>query len=410
MTATPVTSYAECREVLRSPAFVQTSKRESAEFVGGTVLTLDGRVHTQRRRLEAPLFAPVALRTYELSVLEPTIRRCLTELPAVGVAGPAQVADEGPRRTDLVLLGRTIFLQLAAATIGLDGVDTPAATSQLAAYLYPLLEGVTVEWSTRDHGVVIAEAAAARKGLFRDFFAASWARRRSQTAAGNGTARNPDTPLSLLDLLATHGIDEAAALREVVLFLAASTLNNAALVTNVVHELHGWADEHPHQRACLADPDVLQAAMVEALRLHVPTPALFRRATQDVVLRGGRAVAAGEEVALDLVAANRDPAVFGADADRFDPWRAAPAAAPVYGLTFGAGVHVCLGRPQVLGGYADDGGRDQTQGMLLRVLQALFAVGIAPDPDAEPTVEPSIHRRFGTYPVVLTGSDHGTGP
>ena len=54
-------------------------------------------------------------------------------------------------------LARTVFLQLASATIGLDGVVDQDATDRLAGYLYPLLEGVTVEWSTRDHAEVVRE-------------------------------------------------------------------------------------------------------------------------------------------------------------------------------------------------------------------------------------------------------------
>ena len=54
--------------------------------------------------------------------------------------------------------------------------------------------------------------------------------------------------------------------------------------------------------------------------------AVFRWAgVEDLELAGGRAVARGDKVVIDLMAANRDPAVFGADADRFDPHRELPA-------------------------------------------------------------------------------------
>lgn len=404
-TALQITSYEECREVLRSPDYVQTSKQESAEFVGGTVLTLDGQAHRARRRLEAPIFAPAALRRYELSILEPTIRRCLRQPPG---SRPTPVTEgQGIAvHTDLVGLVRTIFLQLAAATIGLDGVDSPSATARLAELLEPLLEGVTVEWSTRDHAVVQAQAAAARDCLSEEFFIDSWARRHE---AANLTEAG-DLPPDLLQLLARHKVDQAAALREVILFLAASTLNNAALVTNVVHELHAWVGGHPEDHVHLTDAEFLRGAMVETLRLHVPTPALFRQATADVVLQTGQRVRRGGQVALDLAAANRDPAVFGPSADRFDPRRHPSDDVPTYGLTFGAGVHVCLGRPQVLGSYVDRAATDDTattRGMLLRVLQALFDVGITPDQAVAPTLEQSVHRRFSSYPVVLGKSSNG---
>lgn len=376
---TRLAGYDECREVLRSPVFLQASKQESAAFVGDTVLTLDGDEHAARRRLLQPLFSRAALTAYEREVLGPTIDRVL----------------DGVVRADLVRLARTVFLQLAAATIGLDGVADQATTDRLAGWLYPLLEGVTVEWSTRDHAEVVREAAAARDALVAELFAPAWNRRRARWTGHT----------DLLALLAVAEVPEDAAVREVVLFLAASTLNNAALVTHVVEELTGWLAAHPADRARATDRDFLRAAMIEALRLHVPTPALIRRATAEVVLRSGRVVAAGEQVALDLSAANRDPVVFGDDPDSFRPGRVPREGEPAYGLTFGGGGHVCLGRAQVVGSYADE--RALTEGMLLRFLRELLEAGVRPDPDLPPQRDASVHPRFLTYPVVF---DHPPEP
>ncbi len=383
---TRITAYDECREVLRSPAFLQASKQESAAFVGDTVLTLDGEDHAARRRLLQPLFTRAALTTYEREVLEPTIARVLS-------AHAGAPEPDGLVRADLVRLARTVFLQLAAATIGLDGVADQAATDRLAGWLYPLLEGVTVEWSTRDHAEVVQIAAAARDALVAELFAPAWRRRADLVAAGE------DGPADLLALLAAAGVPVEAAVREVVLFLAASTLNNAALVTHVVDELEGWFAARPADRARAADRDFLRAAMIEALRLLVPTPALIRQADTGVVLRSGRRVGAGEQLALDLTAANRDPAVFGADPDAFRPGRAVREGEPAYGLTFGGGSHVCLGRAQVVGSYADE--RALTEGMLLRLLRELLQAGVRPDPARPPQRDASVHPRFLTYPVVL---------
>ena len=384
---TRIVGYDECREVLRSQGFAQASKRESLDFVGDTVLTLDGVAHATRRRLLQPLFSRAALSAYERDVLGPTITRVL--------AGHAASPDpDGSVRADLVRLARTVFLQLASATIGLDGVVDQDATDRLAGYLYPLLEGVTVEWSTRDHAEVVREAAAARDALVADLFAPAWARRHAAIAAGE------ELTVDLLAILAAARVPHDAAVREVVLFLAASTLNNASLVTHVVDELHGWFDAHPGDRGRTGDRAFLRAAMVEALRLHVPTVALIRRATTDLVLASsGRTVAAGEEVALDLEAANRDPGVFGDDPDAFRPGRAVRPPEPGYGLVFGGGAHVCLGRAQVVGSYAEEGA--DTEGMLLRVLRELYAAGVRPDPHAAPQRAESVHPRFLTFPVVF---------
>jgi cytochrome P450 len=54
---------------------------------------------------------------------------------------------------------------------------------------------------------------------------------------------------------------------------------------------------------------------------------------------GGRRLGEGERIFALLNAANRDPAAF-ADADGFDPRRS-----PNRHLTFGHGIHFCLGAP-----------------------------------------------------------------
>jgi len=52
---------------------------------------------------------------------------------------------------------------------------------------------------------------------------------------------------------------------------------------------------------------------------------------------GGKQVAAGDAVAISLLAANRDPRL-GPDLDSFDPRRA-----PARHLAFGHGMHRCVG-------------------------------------------------------------------
>jgi cytochrome P450 len=98
--------------------------------------------------------------------------------------------------------------------------------------------------------------------------------------------------------------------------------------------------EHPAQWADLrARPgDLLPTAVEEILRWTSPVVYFLRTATRPVAL-GGAHVAAGDRVMLLYGAANRDPAAFGPDADRFAIARRPSAAS----LTFGFGPHFCLG-------------------------------------------------------------------
>ncbi|MFJ9691246.1 cytochrome P450 [Kitasatospora sp. NPDC101183] len=102
--------------------------------------------------------------------------------------------------------------------------------------------------------------------------------------------------------------------------------------------------EHPEQIPALADPATLPGAVEELLRLlTIVHTGLPRVALEDVEL-GGVTVRAGEGVMAMLSTANRDETVFGGEAhratDELDVHRDARRQ-----LTFGFGVHQCLGQP-----------------------------------------------------------------
>jgi cytochrome P450 len=97
--------------------------------------------------------------------------------------------------------------------------------------------------------------------------------------------------------------------------------------------------EDPDQLARLRDdPGLLSTAVEEFMRFDSPLQLFERTATTDVQV-GGVTVREGQKVAALLGAANRDPAVFP-DPDRFDVGRTDNPH-----ITFGAGVHFCIGAP-----------------------------------------------------------------
>jgi cytochrome P450 len=94
----------------------------------------------------------------------------------------------------------------------------------------------------------------------------------------------------------------------------------------------------PDQRArLLADPDLLEGAIEELLRLSSPVQGLARTPTRDVELHGST-IPAGRKVLLLYGSANRDPREFGPTADDLDVGRAIRAM-----VSFGYGAHHCLG-------------------------------------------------------------------
>ena len=165
--------------------------------------------------------------------------------------------------------------------------------------------------------------------------------------------------------------------------------------------LHEWFEAHPEDYEKRFDREFLKRAGHEAIRLHLPSPALLRIALKDVVLSDGTEIAEGERVACLFTPANRDTSVFGEDAKSFDPYREADGVKP-WGFAFGGGEHTCIGRTLVTGLSARTDGDEGTDGTLVNIALALFEAGIELDPTEMPAfTELSYHDAYGTFPVIL---------
>ena len=96
---------------------------------------------------------------------------------------------------------------------------------------------------------------------------------------------------------------------------------------------------HPEQlRQLRDDPGLIPAAVEELLRFDSPVQADFRRVLADCEVNGF-ALRKRDNVVLLLGAANRDPDVFE-DPDRLDVGHSQGSH-----LSFGRGIHHCLGAP-----------------------------------------------------------------
>jgi len=85
-------------------------------------------------------------------------------------------------------------------------------------------------------------------------------------------------------------------------------------------------------------PDQIDNTVEELLRFTPPLH-MFTRYAYETFEIGGHTLNSGDEIALMLGAAGRDPAVF-AEPCQFDPTRPKPAH-----LAFGGGLHFCVGAP-----------------------------------------------------------------
>lgn len=394
--ATRVILYDEVEEILKSRDFAAGKfEQESLPFRGETVIELDGDEHLDRRRLEAPLFSRSALLYYETEVLERSIQRCIQE--RVALRDP-----DGVVRADLTELTRRMLLQIAAATIGLDDVETPERTTLLERYMYPLNDAVDVKWSTRDHADVVRDGLIAKEAFLSAFYVPSESRRRTLVGAyREGRIEQDDLPIDLITLMLLQhqpGWDDDLMAREAILFLDGATLTTSNAVTHAVLELLEWLPAHPEDQGSVTDDEFLRGVCNETLRLHPNITALVRRATRPMVLRTGRAIGSGEVVALNIVQANRDPAVFGADAEQFDPRRTVEQRVRPYGFAFGAGRHVCIGRPMVtsVSGKVEHGEPDR---VMLKILKALLRHGVARDTSRPAILAETVEEVYEVLPV-----------
>lgn len=393
--------YRVVEEILRSDAFhAALHYRDSGPLLDGCVLSLGGAEHRERRRLQRPLFERRALRLYEHETLASSLAVAFDQ-------ASRQVGPDGRPRIDLLWLTRMALVPVTAAVVGLDGIDNEADIVRLEDISRRLGEGASVEWSTRDHAEVIAEALEARDEIVDVYYRASFERRRELVAAHRRGDIDADAlPIDLLTVvLLEHGddLDEEMWLREALFFVVASANTTTHSTPHVFHELTGWLDTHPDEAHTLDDDAALRHACEEALRLHGPVPALLRRAMRDSTVSDGATVAGLEDIACMLAPANTDVEIFGDDATSFNPRRGENLRArEAHGLSFGAGPHLCSGRPLAIGLPPSGDAETTVMGVVPRLMRALLDRGARPDPDDPPRLRTDTQaRRYQSYPLVF---------
>jgi cytochrome P450 len=182
----------------------------------------------------------------------------------------------------------------------------------------------------RPRAPTAAEAGAMIGALvaFVEYFRGMVARRRADPG---------DDLLSALIRAEERGdvLDDEELLANCVLLMAAGHETTTNLIGNGLLALL----RHPDQLLTLRqDPRLVGPAVAELLRYDSPVQSTGRIATEEVVL-GGKRIARGQRVGFILGAANRDPEQFP-DPDRLDVTRD-----EARHLSFGYGIHFCLGAP-----------------------------------------------------------------
>ncbi|MEU1489449.1 cytochrome P450 [Streptomyces sp. NPDC005776] len=273
---------------------------------GQGLLDLEPPDHTRIRRLVSKAFTP---RTVEQLV--PTVQRLATGLVDDFVAQGGgdlltAVAEPLPVAVIAAMLGipesdRAPLRPWSAAICGMFELNPSEETARAAVR------------ASLDFSAYLRELIAQRRG-------------------------NPGTDL-ISALIAAH--DEGERLTEQEMVSTCVLLLNAGHEATVNTTVNGWWTllRHPEQLAALrADHGLLPTAVEELMRYDTPLQ-MFERWVLDDIEIDGTVIPRGSEVALLFGSANRDPARF-TDPDSLDLARRENPH-----ITFGAGIHFCLGAP-----------------------------------------------------------------
>jgi cytochrome P450 len=142
-----------------------------------------------------------------------------------------------------------------------------------------------------------------------------------------------DLVSAMVAAIDNESLSNVETLMVAITIMVAGNETSTNLIGNTVVELLSNPDQ---LKILLDDPGLLPNAVDEANRLTAPIQFAFREATVETEI-AGTTVPKGAIVALHMAAANRDPRRFD-DPDRFLITR--PAAK---NLSFGHGIHFCLG-------------------------------------------------------------------
>jgi cytochrome P450 len=270
----------------------------------GDLAGVDPPLHTRLRGALRLAFSPSALRVR----FEPIVRRKVVELiDAFADTGHADFARDLARP----LPGTTMF-----SWFGFPETDHP----ELLTWFGEMLE--------RDAGErTLPGRALAGRDRMRAYMQAAAAERRTaprEDLMSFLVAANDAGEISADELLGAS----------MLLFIAGITTTSGLISNSLLH-----LDRFPDQRASMRDdPSVIPAAIEELLRYDAPIQALARTTTRAVEAHGG-VIPEGARVALVWASANRDERRW-VDPDRLDIGRA-----PQRHVSFGDGIHHCLGAP-----------------------------------------------------------------
>jgi cytochrome P450/ferredoxin len=385
--------YTDAQDAYRRKELRQAQYDDGDVIMADVLVNLHGTEHRDRRRVENTLFRRATFDHFERDVFPGVIEDVLAPGSAAG-------------GLELVHAGHRMMLHVAALVAGVDlDATNQRAVDDLQRQLSLFTEALTLKQSKLDK----AERYAAIKDAlaeWTDQFYLPAKRRRLELRRTGG-----EPPRDVLSVLVGHqdelGLPDDVLRRETAFYLLVAAHTSATAFVRSAHHVLEWLAANPAGRDRLrADPYFAQRCVHETIRLNPSSTVGMRRAAEPVTLRSGVVIPQDSLVVIDLRAVNRDQDVFGADAAEFRPDRVIPQGVPPYGLSFAAGMHVCIGQDLAAGVVQRDGPGvpdGHLFGLITLAVRRLFEFDVRLDP-ADPPVRDTTTERvyWARYPVRLS--------
>jgi cytochrome P450 len=298
-----ITRWEECWSTYRNPTVFSSSGTRGGDYASTkSIISLDPPAHTRMRQLVTGPFRPAAI-----AALEPELRQ-ITE----GLVDDLVAANQAGEADLVAHLAVPLPVIAIARMLGIPSERYPEFR-HWSDHSVADLAGLDVDRATVKQ---------ARRDMMQFFLGLVTKRRRS-----------PGDDLISAIVSGPEPLDDEFAVAFCFTLLVAGNETTTNLIGNAMLALLA----HPGQAEKLwGDPGLVPTAVEEALRFDPPAQSNIRRATVDTVV-AGHDIPAESLVVLLIGSANRDPRKFP-DPDRFDITRN-----PREHLSFGNGVHLCLG-------------------------------------------------------------------
>ncbi len=288
---------------LAAAGYPDWRSRPSLRMMFGSILMLNPPAHTRLRSVVSKAFT-----ARQVAALRPAVQRIVDDL-----------CDRTAGDTDFVTtMAFPLPVTVIGELLGIPAADRPQFQTLVRdwAMVLELLSPLAVDR---------ADAAATRISDYLENLAAERRLHPCEDLVSSLVVNEGDERLSAEELVTM-----------LALLLAAGFETTTGLLTNGLLALLA----HPDQASWLREhPDAAANAVEELLRYDSPVQMLFGRRATDRLDLPQLSLAPGQRVITLLGAANRDPEVFE-DPDTLRLDRTGPAH-----VSFGGGVHYCLGAP-----------------------------------------------------------------